>query len=390
MSKNTVHNTIGYYSGYVILGMVTAILGPSLPYLANLIGVSIQSVGSVFTARYSGYLIGSLLFGKLYDRLHGNHLFSSMLLSMAVSMAFIPFISDLYILLIAIFVLGLAQGGLDVGGNILLIWTRKNNVAPYMNSLHFFFGFGSTLAPLLVSYTLSKFHNISPAFWLCSLLAIPIIFWVIRIPSPAKNNKAVLANKLTANYSNILLVSIFLFFYIGSEASFAGWIYTYSQSLRLTSEQGSALLNSAFWFSITLGRLLTIPITKQVKLSSLQIVVLAAIIFSLSLMLLLPNSIVALYISVITTGMFMASIFPATITFAKRHMNITGQITGVFLIGSNSGAMIIPWLVGKLFTSKGAEFLPISLIINTLIALGVFLLCTSKIPNQVNTNSMKS
>jgi hypothetical protein len=45
----------------------------------------------------------------------------------------------------------------------------------------------------------------------------------------------------------------------------------------------------------------------------------------------------------------MASLFPSTITFAARHLNITGRITGWFFIGVGAGSMTLPYLIGQVF-----------------------------------------
>ncbi len=383
MTRKKYLNMIGYFSSYVVLGIVTAILGPSLPHLADQISTNIQNIGTVFIARYSGYIVGSYTIGRQYDRLPGNRLLSLMLFFVAVSMVFIPFTATLYGLLISLFILGVSQGGLDVGGNTLLAWSRNDNLGPYMNALHFFFGLGSTLSPLLVSFALLKYHDISSAFWLCSVLTLPIIFLLSRVPGPEKVS-GFQRNQIAFNRTGILLVAIFLFFYIGSEASFAGWIYTYSRSLKMLNDQSAAYLTSAFWLSITAGRIIAIPIIKRLKPSVMQILVLLSSLLSLSLLIFIPDSVFVLWVSVITTGLFMASVFPTTITFAKRRINITGEITGLFLIGSNSGAMIVPWLVGRFFTQRDPRLFPILLIANTFIALIVFIFCSIQIPDKTN------
>ncbi len=52
---------------------------------------------------------------------------------------------------------------------------------------------------------------------------------------------------------------LFLFFYVGAEITFGGWVYTYAVTLKLASAAGAAYLTSAFWLAFTVGRLISIP-----------------------------------------------------------------------------------------------------------------------------------
>ena len=49
--------------------------------------------------------------------------------------------------------MGVAEGALDVGGNTLLIWVHRHKVGPFMNGLHFFFGAGAFLSPIIIAQT---------------------------------------------------------------------------------------------------------------------------------------------------------------------------------------------------------------------------------------------
>src|SRR5512146_594557 len=142
--------TAVYYAAFIILGMVGASYGPALPYLASQTHSSLDQISSIFALSSFGYLIGSLYSGRLYDRRRAHPILTLVLLVTAASMAFIPFIPLLIPALIVFFVLGLATGSVDVGGNALLIWAHGASVGPFMNGLHFFFGVGAFLSPLLV------------------------------------------------------------------------------------------------------------------------------------------------------------------------------------------------------------------------------------------------
>jgi hypothetical protein len=64
--------TATYYAAYVSLGLTTASLGPLLPLLADQTHTLLNQVSILFTARWLGYLIGSLVIGRVYDRRSGH------------------------------------------------------------------------------------------------------------------------------------------------------------------------------------------------------------------------------------------------------------------------------------------------------------------------------
>ena len=71
-SSLTFSQTFTYYASFIALGMTTASLGPTLLGLATQTGSALNEVSILFTARSFGYLIGSFIGGRLYDRLPGH------------------------------------------------------------------------------------------------------------------------------------------------------------------------------------------------------------------------------------------------------------------------------------------------------------------------------
>lgn len=82
-------------------------------------------------------LIGALAGGRIYDRLPGHPVLAAGLLGMALTIALTPTISLLWLLVLVVLLLGISESMLDVGTNTMLPWLHHNNVAPYMNGLHF-------------------------------------------------------------------------------------------------------------------------------------------------------------------------------------------------------------------------------------------------------------
>ena len=366
--------TVGYYAGFVILGLVAASLGPTLLSLSEQTDSQISQISYLFTARSLGYMLGSLYSGRLYDRLAGHHVLIGMLIVTAVMAFLVPLIPLLWLLNIVMLIMGGAEGGLDVGSNTLLIWLYRDKVGSYLNGLHFFFGVGAFVSPLIIAWSVLKSGDITLGYWILGLLVLPVVLWLIRLPSPEPPSEAEKSRAGKINYSLVLLVAAFLFLYVGAEVSYGGWIYTFAvQQLNLSGVASAAYLTAAFWGALTLGRLLSIPIATRYRPRTILLTDLLGCLASITIILIWPQSIIAIWISTLALGLFMASIFPTTLSLAERRMMITGRVTGLFFVGVGAGAMTIPWMVGQLFEGIGAQVLLVVLALDFLLAFGLYI-----------------
>lgn len=367
-----VSKTIAYYAAFVALGLVVASLGPTLPGLAEHTRTRLSEISFLFTARSLGYLLGSLLGGRLYDRVPGHWVMVTALTMMAVMLTLAPLMSLLWLLTIVLLILGMAEGGLDVGGNTLLVWVHRHRVGPFMNGLHFFFGIGAFVSPIIVAQTVLMSGDIIWAYWVLALLMLPVAAWLLRLPSPPA--QTVVPDDPVGRVDHLLvtLIALFFFLYVGAEVSFGGWIFTFAVTLNLANETIAAYLTSAFWGALTLGRLLAIPIAARLRPRVILLGDLAGCLVSLSIILLWPNSLAALWLGTLGVGLSMASVFPTTLSLAERRMTVTGRVTGWFFVGASAGAMFLPWLIGQLFETIGPRVMMLAMMVNLMAAAAVF------------------
>ena len=78
-------------------------------------------------------------------------------------MALMPLVSWFWLLLLVVLSLGTAQGTLDVGGNTLLMWGHREKIGPFMNGLHFVFGIGAFLSPIIIAQVVSMSPGLVPS-----------------------------------------------------------------------------------------------------------------------------------------------------------------------------------------------------------------------------------
>jgi FHS family Na+ dependent glucose MFS transporter 1 len=347
--------TAVYYGACIALGLASASLGPTLGGLAQHTHTRLSEISFLFMARSLGYLVGSFVGGRVYDRWPGHIVMVGIFVVMAAMLALAPMMPLLWLLTAVLLVLGMGEGALDVGGNTLLMWVHRSEVGPFMNGLHFAWGLGAFLSPIIVAQAVLISGDITWAYWALAVLMLPVIIGLLRLPSPvAQASRHVTSESKQVNHVPlVVLMAVFLFLYVGAEGSLGGWLYTYTVALGLSSEAAAAYLTSAFWGSLTVGRLLAIPIAARLRPRDVLLIDLVGCLVSMSLIVLWPNSLVAVWVGAIGTGLAMASIFPTTLSLAESRMHITGQITSWFFVGSSLGGMTVPWIIGQLFEPVG-------------------------------------
>lgn len=380
--------TVGYCLAFIAMGLTTASLGPTLPGLAAQTRVGLSAVSFLFAARSLGFMLGAAGGGRLYDRRAGHALIITALGAMALLMALTPIMQSLWPLAAVVLLLGCAEGLLDVGGNTLLTWTHGTGVGPAMNALHLCYGVGAVLAPVVVARTLALKQGTGPAYWMLALLVLPAAGWLVRLPSPpvpvalpaaptdARERAAHVPLRIA------LCIALFLFLYLGAEVSFGGWIYTYALRLRLSNEDGAALLTAAFWGTLTAGRLLAIPLAARFRPRTLLLADLLCALISLGIII-TAHTPAAIWAGTLGCGLALASIFPTTLAFAGRHLPVTGRVTSWLIVAASAGGMLLPWLAGQLFERQGPRAAMLIIACDLIAALLVFVALSLRAPLDI-------
>jgi FHS family Na+ dependent glucose MFS transporter 1 len=365
--------TFAYYVTFITLGATMALSGPSLPWLAQHTASRLDQISVIFVASSLGYMTGSQLGGRAYDRFPGHRIQALALLLISLSAALVPVLHSLWFLVMVIFLLGTFQGALDVGCNTLLTWIHGEKVGPFMNGLHFFFGVGSFVAPLIFARVILASSDIHWAYWIFSLLTLPMAAWFWFLPSPPIRRRTPEAASGRSINGIFLLVVFFFVFSVGLELGFGNWIYTFSSRLHLTSETGAAYLTSAFWGAFSVGRLLGIGISSRLRPQTILVTDLAGCLVAFAILLLWPTSSLALWTGTILMGLSIASVFATGMAFAEQRLSLSGAMIGWILVGGGIGGMVFPWLIGQLFERISPRVTMPILLASNLIAFGLLL-----------------
>ena len=217
---------------------------------------------------------------------------------------------------------------------------------------------GSLPFPLLIAQVIGIQGGYRMGYWILAGIATLVGLRMLTTPGNPRPTFAKEGENVRSvspvPVALIISASLFFFFYVGAEIAFGGWIYTYAISLNLASIVAAAYLNSAFWLSFTISRLISIPIATRF---SPKQVILASLLGGMSVLILgmiFANSSTFLWLMVIAYGFCIAPVYANGFTLAGQSMALTGMLTSIILLGDSLGGMVLPSLIGQVIESTSA------------------------------------
>lgn len=366
---------ITYAICFISVGIGVSLLGPLLPFLAARVNVSLGQISFAFTAQNLGYMIGSVGGSRLYDRFKSHKLMVISLSVMVLVGLMIPVMTWFYTLLFVLFLFGLGLGMLDVGGNLSLVWIFKSQVSPYMNAIHFSFGVGAFFTPIIIATVMSGTGGrLSWAIWTLVILFCPGFIGLFALKSPKHIPKdGVEGSQKPLNYRVIVLLILLFFFTVGVQLGFGGWIFTYVSDLGIADVTTASLMTSIFWGSLTVGRLVAIPVSKKVSPESMLLFHCALLVFFMGMILIWPMDYWMMWVGSAGMGIATSVIFPTSLSFAETRLTLTGRVTGMFFLGASLGMMLVPMLLGQVYEFWGGYEMMVFLFIGALIGLAIMI-----------------
>ncbi|HHT64576.1 MAG: MFS transporter [Caldicoprobacterales bacterium] len=348
------------YVGYFLIGLISVVLSPSLPFMIKDFSISLGTAGAVFTAQAGGLFFGVLIGGILADILGKKPLIVLGCLVLGLTMAAIAATSSWYLALLFFVLNGIAGGFLNTLLNIIVVEVSGTRQGAAMNALHGIYGLGSLIGPVAVGLVLTWQFGWRLAFYGSAVLWILYLLFVLSLSSPDTEKKAAAAGIKEIPVRSFLFHPVFLllflvsFIYNGSATSLVGWINTHLNEMQFSAILGSSMV-TIFYIGLTLGRFLCGYFSDRVGFS------LTILVCSLGSLLFYPLGIyfsqpVLISIGVFLSGFFFSGLFPTALAYANRLFpSSTGTITGTLSTAMSLGAMIIPWLVGLLADGAGFQ-----------------------------------
>lgn len=338
------------HSGFVYIGIVTILLGPLLPFLARHWSLTDSQAGFLFTAEYSGTVLGNLLTGLLLPRIGFSKVMGVSFLIFVLSFSFLgagPW--TLACLLILLY--GVALGLSVPTSNLRATQLPSANTAAAVSLLNFSWGIGAVLCPFLIAALL-------PALRLrgftASLAALALIFSGLHFARSFRPQArtAKLSGSSPGSWlaqlrhvSAVPLLLLF-FLYVGVETALGGWVAAYEKRMPGMESSTWALAPLFFYLFLLIGRgfaPLALRRLSQVAISAggLLCAVAGAGIIAYS------QTPLLLQIGAAVAGFGLAPQYPLYVTwFAETFHEDANWLSTLYFGGGGLGGAVLPWLVG--------------------------------------------
>ena len=258
-----------YLAGFIFLGLASTFTGPALSYLRDRAGTDDAGIGLVFVGSSIGYVIGSLLSGRIVDRGGGHRWWSAGDRRRARGHRRDLGADARSASIVAVFaVLGFMLAGCDTAGNTLVLWARPDDSGPLLHGLHLCFAIGALLAPLVVNRALAWTDSLWP---LLVPLGVIGAYCVLAVPHPAgagahahRARPPTPARRRPAPDSSSPC-ALFFVVYVGVETGVAGWVHSYVEQIGYGGAGTATGVTAIFWTGFVCGRLLAIPLSRRIR-----------------------------------------------------------------------------------------------------------------------------
>lgn len=355
--------------GFVSMGLPEGLLGVAWPSIRSQFDLSLDALGFLLATFAAGYFIASAVNGRVLARVGvGTVLGASCTITGTALIGYS--ISPSWPMMVA---LGGAAGA--GGGTIdaaLNVYVTKHG-ARVLNWMHAAFGLGAAIGPLIMTGILT-----SGAAWNLGYLTVGVVqlglalsYWLIRDRFGSAANASPVAEHGEPRallLQPIAWLSIAIFaVYVGLEVASGQWTYSLFTLGRGLPTASAGLLVSAYWASLTVGRLVFGVVVSHTSIDVLMRACMAlAVVGAVLIWLNVP-------LGLALVGLVLAPIFPSLIATTPQRVDQrhTADLVGLEVAAAVLGGALLPGGVGVLAARISLEVVGPCLVT---LALGLFVL----------------
>ncbi|KAI1282602.1 hypothetical protein HDE_12977 [Halotydeus destructor] len=329
---------------FFTIGLVISIIGPTILELQCAVDVMYEDIIKIMPARASGYAFGSM-----------------------------------------------------IGCNVLILYMWGKDTQPYMQSMHFAFGLGGLVAPLLASPFLSAGevpieglalnvtsateNSCSPAELqvyipyaivgtACILSAILFLYLFIchRHTEEHHSRKEKAEENMAAGVKDepiwtrrivVLLTALFLFTLLGFEVGMGSFITSFAvMSDHHLTKQVGAYMTSLYWFTYTFFKLIFIPLIAKIGMYGNITLELGILVVANIFLVPFGNSVLwCLWVGVALVGIAITTLWAAVFVLLESYFPVTSGIASFLTVSACVGEWVYPVIMGYAMEADPQLFL---------------------------------
>lgn len=358
------------YVSFISLGLPDAMLGAAWPSMSLTVNRSLADLGLVSMISTLGAVISSLLSSRLIDRFGTGKVMVGSVLLTALGLLLYSFSGSYLVVCLLAFPLGMGGGAVDTGLNGFV---ARNYKASHMSWLHFMWGVGATLGPLIVG-TAIKRTGAWPQGYLTAAILQGILLCVLLFSLPLwkKAEKQELSHhgvpkKLslseTLKIPGLKTAMLAFFCMVGFEYTGSVWAASFLEEQKGFDAASAALLSSIYFLGTTLGRGFSGFIAMRIdSRRMIRFGILLAFFGALLLALPLPRTISL--IGYLFLGLGNAPLFPSMTFLTPRRFGtgLSQAVIGMQIAAAYFGSTLMPPLTGLIVRSLSLKVVPFMLL----------------------------
>jgi fucose permease len=355
------------HAGFIVIGIITNILAPSLPIFSRQWSLTYGQAGLFFPAQYITSMFGVVATGWLVSCYSSSKVLAFSFLFLTLGMAFLG-ISPWILTATCVASNGFGYGLANPTTNLRATQLPSKSVAASVSLLNFSWGVGAVASPFLVQRLAPSIgvRGLSMAVAALTLI-LGVVHFLRSVPNPSvtSSSRRPLSEWLNRLQRRPAIPLLLLFFlYVGTEVGVGGWVTEYGS--RIPRLYSSALAGPAFIFYsfMVIGRGLA-PFglkrfsTFQISLVGLLLAALGAGLIAMS------KTQLFLLIGSGAAGFGCAPQYPILVTWlAQIFREDSTWLSSLFFSAGGLGGGILPWLVGVIASQshslRAAFLLPLA------------------------------
>jgi fucose permease len=349
------------YAAFIGLGLPDGLTSVAWPSIRAQFGLPLDALGALVVASAASYLFSSFISGWLLARMGVGTLLVLSCLTTAAGLLGYAVTPSWPVMVALGLAAGLGAGAIDAGLNA---YAAENFNARTVNWLHASFGLGAATGPLIMSGVIGAGLSWRLGYLLIGVaqvvLATCFVFtrsqWHAHVAGEHTTPATSAPLRRTLALPSAWLGIVLFFVYTGLELSTGQWLYSLLTEARGVAPVVAGIWVSAYWGSLTVGRLLSGVVIGRVTVRTLLYSCMVGAITGTAL-LWLDLATWATFAGVALLGLSLAPIFPSLIALTPERIGAAhaANTVGFQIAAAGLGGAALTTAFGFVATNFGLE-----------------------------------
>ncbi len=365
--------SLAVFFAYLTLGYVENLKGPSMPYVISDLNFSYATSGNILLAASIGFALATFFGGFLFELTGRKTVIFISAICLTVGILTYSLFSDVVLLFIGMFFIGLGMGSILLGGSAIIADIHDAKKGRYLSLLNVCYGIGAMSVPYVSGSLLVSGVSWRVTFQISLVLVAVLVVFFLLLRYPAR--PVLVASKNFKGFFTLFRAALsrkMAWFYVmicahcTAEVAVATWMVSYLKDVKGMEPYMASIYLTIYFACLTVGRLVGSFVIDRLK----YIVVLAFSFAGAVVTLALGTCLPAAFAFILPlTGLFFSSVFPATTaTVSRINSEAGGSALGVLFTFSSTGVMLGSWIVGILGDAIGLNYAFLSVVLFELVA----------------------